>query len=794
MHAETRRRVRRRPQVRRASCGTALDDDWPATCSGRSGGWRNRSRRKARPPPDRRGRRRRCSRFPGRTSSPTNDYHVRRRPGEVIIVRWLEGEQVETFYERLQAHFDAGLNDFREEERQAQEWKQDAGTLAYLDALDELEIKLADRYLRDLIRQHNLFVLSTLTADEMDILHLCDYLMGVPAAAVVVGRHRRRRGGPDRARPGVVFQAVLAARDGPWGRSGCASSRTSRNPTRAGEKDRDHRHGGGFVWRLASGKKLSMTSLALLLIVSILCVSSGTLLASDAKPTSPDFGPNVLVFDPSMSDIQPSSTRSSRSRRATSSGPSATRSSSSRASTTSTCRSASTRRSPGWADRRTTWRSPARCDPRPSGCGTATRPATSGGAAENCRVTPTHDGNVNVWAVSQGVAMRRVHIKGDLHLWDGGWSSGGFLADSQDRRHGQLRLAAAVASAATPNGAAGAAATGTWSSSARRTRRPASWPEQPYTVIEKTPVIREKPYLFVDEAGDYFVMVPALRTDGTPGHDVDSPERRPANADPDRSSSTSPRRSRHRRHASTPRSAAGSTCCSRRASTTSTTPSASREPDTIVLGPGLSDARPGQRHAGDDRRRRRRRESRRRSCSKRATTESPTLLQVGEPGSSASHAANPIFLYDIFCRAGGAGVGMAKLLRHDQQQQRRRRQLLALARRPRRRRGWDVNKNAQRPDRQRRRRHDLRPVRRALPGVPDDLERQRRARVLLPIRDALRPADAGRVVARRRAGYASYKVADKVTTHEAWGLGVYCVFHAGPIIAETAIESPTGPA
>jgi hypothetical protein len=34
-------------------------------------------------------------------------------------------------------------------------------------------------------------------------------------------------------------------------------------------------------------------------------------------------------------------------------------------------------------------------------------------------------------------------------------------------------------------------------------------------------------------------------------------------------------------------------------------------------------------------------------------------------------------------------------------------------------------------------------------------------------------------------------VADTVTTHEAWGLGVYCVFRAGPIIAETALEAPT---
>src|SRR3954470_20786713 len=34
---------------------------------------------------------------------PTGDYHVRRRPGEVLIVRWLAGEDVETFYTRMQA-------------------------------------------------------------------------------------------------------------------------------------------------------------------------------------------------------------------------------------------------------------------------------------------------------------------------------------------------------------------------------------------------------------------------------------------------------------------------------------------------------------------------------------------------------------------------------------------------------------------------------------------------------------------------------------------------------------------
>lgn len=115
----------------------------------------------------------------------TNDYHIHRRPGEVMIVRWLAGAEVEQFYERIQAHFDAALEGFKEDERQSQEWKQDPKTLAYLKALDALEVKMADRYLRDVIRTHKVFVLSTQAADEINIAYLADYVMGVPAAEVV---------------------------------------------------------------------------------------------------------------------------------------------------------------------------------------------------------------------------------------------------------------------------------------------------------------------------------------------------------------------------------------------------------------------------------------------------------------------------------------------------------------------------------------------------------------------------------------------------------------------------------
>jgi len=42
-------------------------------------------------------------------------------------------------------------------------------------------------------------------------------------------------------------------------------------------------------------------------------------------------------------------------------------------------------------------------------------------------------------------------------------------------------------------------------------------------------------------------------------------------------------------------------------------------------------------------------------------------------------------------------------------------------------------------------------------------------------------------------GFASYKVADKVRTHEAWGLGVYHVFKKAAVIAENAVETPEVP-
>jgi hypothetical protein len=42
-------------------------------------------------------------------------------------------------------------------------------------------------------------------------------------------------------------------------------------------------------------------------------------------------------------------------------------------------------------------------------------------------------------------------------------------------------------------------------------------------------------------------------------------------------------------------------------------------------------------------------------------------------------------------------------------------------------------------------------------------------------------------------GFASYKVSDAVTTHEAWGLGIYCFFRDVPVKAARAVEAPAVP-
>src|SRR5258705_12148906 len=137
-------------------------------------------------------------------------------------------------------------------------------------------------------------------------------------------------------------------------------------------------------------------------------------------------------------------------------------------------------------------------------------------SAESLSVTATQDNHINIWAVSQGTALRRVHIMGDLNLSDGGWSSGGFIVDSKiDGRIDSGTQQQWLSRNTTFHNWTG----GVWNMVFLGTVNPAkqTWPDSPYTVIEKTPLIREKPYLIIDHSKHYSVMVTPFAAQGSPG-------------------------------------------------------------------------------------------------------------------------------------------------------------------------------------------------------------------------------------------------------------------------------------
>jgi hypothetical protein len=138
-------------------------------------------------------------------------------------------------------------------------------------------------------------------------------------------------------------------------------------------------------------------------------------------------------------------------------------------------------------------------------------------SAENLAVTPTDWSNQ--WAVSQASPMRRVHIKGILWLepGNGGFSSGGYLADS---KVDGITINGSQQQWITRDSELGDIWTnGVWNQvfSGVVGAPAADFPANPYTVLPTSPVTREKPYLYVDDKDRYRVFLPALRhhTSGT---------------------------------------------------------------------------------------------------------------------------------------------------------------------------------------------------------------------------------------------------------------------------------------
>lgn len=126
---------------------------------------------------------------------------------------------------------------------------------------------------------------------------------------------------------------------------------------------------------------------------------------------------------------------------------------------------------------------------------------------EGVHITPA--GGTMPWAVSQATWLRRVHISGDLRLHQNrGWASGGWLSDAVvdgtvDSGTQQQWLSRNVDWKAWTGSNWNMVFVGVPHAPA------GDFPKPPFTRVAQTPVIREKPYLFEKE-GVWAVFVPAL--------------------------------------------------------------------------------------------------------------------------------------------------------------------------------------------------------------------------------------------------------------------------------------------
>ncbi|MCI3241891.1 coagulation factor 5/8 type domain-containing protein [Streptomyces spinosisporus] len=407
-------------------------------------------------------------------------------------------------------------------------------------------------------------------------------------------------------------------------------------------------------------------------------------------------------------------------------------------------------------------------------------------SAENLSVTPAS--GTDRWAVSQAAPYRRMHLRGNLALDDGGWSSGGYMADT--KVDGQVR-SGSQQQWLTRNSQLGSWTGSNWNMVFVGSQGvPAtSFPQPPYTTVDKSPVTREKPFLYVDSDSAWKVFVPAARTNSSGvSWGSGTPE-----------------------GTSLPLSdffvvKPGATAAQMNDALAAgkhllVTPGVYHldqtlkvtKPDTVVLGLGLATLVPdngitamtvadvsGVQLAG--------------LLIDAGTTNSEQLLEMGPSGSSADHSGDPSSLHDVFFRVGGAGVGKATtsltvnsddvigdhlwIWRADH--------------------GDGVGWNTNTADT-------------GLVVDGDDVtmyglfvEHYQKHQTIwngnggrtyfyqneMPYD----PPDQAAWMNGSTEGYAAYKVADSVTSHQVYGFGSYCFFNANPsVTAEHAIEAPNKP-
>ncbi|SDC34666.1 F5/8 type C domain-containing protein [Sanguibacter gelidistatuariae] len=408
-------------------------------------------------------------------------------------------------------------------------------------------------------------------------------------------------------------------------------------------------------------------------------------------------------------------------------------------------------------------------------------------SAENMAIEPL--GGEARWAVSQAAPFRRMHVKGSLNLAPSsyGWASGGFIADSV--------VDGTVGSYSQQQWFTRDSTLGKWEGSVWNmvfsgvNGSPVpNFPNPSHTVLPTTPVIAEKPYLYLD-GSNYAVFVPSVRTNArgttwaggsTPGTSI--PISQFYVAKPGVTGDTiNQALAQGLNLLFTP----GVYHLDKTINVT--------RANTVVLGLGYATIVPeggvtamkvadvgGVKIAA--------------LLFDAGTTKSPFLLQVGTPGSHISHAANPTSIHDVFARVGGAVAGKVDTAIQINSDDTIVDHIWSWRGDHGAGIGWDVNTSDY--------------------GFVVNGDRVSAYGLFVEHfqkYNTLWNGNGGRTVFYQNElpydvpsqaayqngstrGYAAYKVADTVTSHEAWGLGAYTYFSTDPtIVLDNGFEVPITP-
>lgn len=285
-------------------------------------------------------------------------------------------------------------------------------------------------------------------------------------------------------------------------------------------------------------------------------------------------------------------------------------------------------------------------------------------SAENFTVSQTA-----TWAAAQATSLRRMNFENWVALdqWGQGWASGGFVSDTVVK--GQA-VAWSEQQFCSRNSEYSAWQGGVWNAvfigmnsdltDNSGNKVESNWDNFPgyqyYTNVEKTPVIREQPYITVDDNDNYSVFVPSKRTDvngvswkdgNEAGKSISIDKFYIAKPEKDNADTINNALSSGKNLIFTP----GIYKVDKPINVT--------KKDTVVLGMGYATLTP----TGNN------------ECMKVADVDgvsvsgllfdagpdyTDNLLEVGEQGSTARHASNPTLLSDLFFRVGGVTSSVAQ--------------------------------------------------------------------------------------------------------------------------------------